>query len=201
MNTDWKRAYGSTLEDIRQKANMILGRQPGFSITHTTNPDVLRRIRDGETAIETSNVSGCCMCMKRALIDEIGRFDDRFHPYGNEDREFSIRVLKNGRSNYVYPKVAMFHGFDERQETTQDFKSMKQMIEVDLLLRLSVLDGAFERTLSFGAYALYALIRRGLRAVQSRNTDIFTETVVAISNALTIHRTRRQAETDASRCR
>ncbi len=195
MNENWKRVYFSTLEDIRQKFSMLFGMQPGFFINHDRNPDVLHRIRSGDAEIPTSNVSGCCMAYRRALLDKVGYYYEGFHPYGSEDRAFSIQAMKNGYTNYVNPRVAMFHGFDERQSTTEDFKSMKQLIKMDVLLRLVVLDGKLERFLSVSAYSAYALLRRGLRAIQRGKSEIFWETVEAIREAFDTYRRNKPEET------
>jgi GT2 family glycosyltransferase len=53
-------------------------------------------------------ISGCCMLIKKDLINKIGLLDENFFFY-NEDREFCYRGWKNGFETWVYPQSEIIH--------------------------------------------------------------------------------------------
>lgn len=57
---------------------------------------------------ETDFASGCCMFIKKEVIDAIGVFDDRYFLY-YEDADFSYRAKKNGFSILFAPKAIVWH--------------------------------------------------------------------------------------------
>jgi GT2 family glycosyltransferase len=50
-----------------------------------------------------------CMLVRRAVVDEIGGFDERFSPWGFEDDDFSMRAALAGFRNRVALDVFVRH--------------------------------------------------------------------------------------------
>lgn len=60
--------------------------------------------------IEVPTGNGFCLYIRRALIDEIGVFDEEKFPRGyGEENEFCMRALRAGWANLVTDKVYVFH--------------------------------------------------------------------------------------------
>lgn len=58
---------------------------------------------------EVSVLSGCCMMVRRAVIEEIGgAFDEDYFMYC-EDVDLSYRIQKAGYQNIYYPKARLIH--------------------------------------------------------------------------------------------
>ncbi len=53
------------------------------------------------------HISGCCMLLRKSLLDEIGGFDENFFMY-LEDTDLTIRMGKKAR-NVFFPDVAVTH--------------------------------------------------------------------------------------------
>lgn len=51
----------------------------------------------------------CCVLFKRELVDEIGLLDENFSPAFFEDNDYSIRSIKEGKYNYVFNEVFIYH--------------------------------------------------------------------------------------------
>lgn len=58
--------------------------------------------------MEVPYASGCFMLFRRAVLDRIGGFDDRFFLY-MEDADISVRVAKDGFRVLYYPGAHVFH--------------------------------------------------------------------------------------------
>jgi GT2 family glycosyltransferase len=50
-----------------------------------------------------------CMLVRRAVVDEIGGFDERFSPWGFEDDDFSMRAVMAGFRNRIALDVFVRH--------------------------------------------------------------------------------------------
>jgi hypothetical protein len=57
---------------------------------------------------ETDFVTGCCMIIRKNLIDKIGFFDNKYFLYF-EDVDFSIRAKKNGFKVKYIPNSYLYH--------------------------------------------------------------------------------------------
>jgi len=57
-------------------------------------------------------VGGCCMLIRRKVIDKIGLFDERFFMYF-EDADFCLRAKKMGYTTSIEPKSIIVHNFQE----------------------------------------------------------------------------------------
>jgi GT2 family glycosyltransferase len=55
-----------------------------------------------------AGVSGSCMLIRRAVIDQIGYLDDRFFAY-QEDADFCLRARQSGWQIYYVPAAQIVH--------------------------------------------------------------------------------------------
>jgi GT2 family glycosyltransferase len=61
---------------------------------------------DQETEVDA--ISGCFMLMAKAVLDEVGLFDEAFFMYG-EDLDLCFRIKAAGHHIYYYPAVSIVH--------------------------------------------------------------------------------------------
>ncbi len=61
-----------------------------------------------EKIIETDFATGCCMLIKKSVVDKIGVFDSKYFLYF-EDVDYSIRAKKAGFKVVYYPKAYLWH--------------------------------------------------------------------------------------------
>ncbi|MBD3232007.1 glycosyltransferase [Candidatus Dependentiae bacterium] len=61
---------------------------------------------------EVDWVSGCCMMIRKKMIEKIGAFDVQFFMY-NEDVDICIRAKQNGWGVYYYPDAEILHYIGE----------------------------------------------------------------------------------------
>lgn len=57
---------------------------------------------------ETELATGCCMMIKREVLEKVGIFDDRYYLY-YEDSDLNIRVKKAGFKIMFVPRSVIFH--------------------------------------------------------------------------------------------
>lgn len=57
---------------------------------------------------ETDFVTGCCMLIKKCVVDKIGFFDSKYFLY-YEDVDYSIRTVRQGLKVVYYPKAHLWH--------------------------------------------------------------------------------------------
>ncbi len=57
---------------------------------------------------ETDFATGCCMLIKKQVLDKIGFFDEKYFLYF-EDIDYSVRAKKNGFEVYYYPGAFLWH--------------------------------------------------------------------------------------------
>lgn len=57
---------------------------------------------------ETELVTGCCMMIKKEVLDKVGIFDERYYLY-YEDSDLNIRAKKKGFKIVYVPKSIIFH--------------------------------------------------------------------------------------------
>ncbi|MBI5033443.1 MAG: glycosyltransferase family 2 protein [Chloroflexi bacterium] len=63
----------------------------------------------GENEIHAADaISGSCMLIRRAVLDQIGLFDERFFAY-QEDADFCFRAKRAGWQIYYYPPAQIIH--------------------------------------------------------------------------------------------
>jgi GT2 family glycosyltransferase len=80
--------------------------------------------RTGSCApVEVPTGSGFCMYIRRALLDQIGLFDEEAFPRGyGEENDFCMRALKSGWRNLISPHAYVFH------ERTASFGAEKETL-------------------------------------------------------------------------
>lgn len=61
-----------------------------------------------EEAIDTDFATGCCMLIRRELIEKIGFLDQKYFLYF-EDIDYSMRAKGNGFKVMYYPKTCLWH--------------------------------------------------------------------------------------------
>lgn len=85
------------------------------SLLLNTDANVVSSIKGGAEEIETKTVTGGGQVFRSSLLFSVGLLEPAFSPYGHEDHEFSIRVVKAGYKNYINCSMFILHGIDERQ--------------------------------------------------------------------------------------
>ncbi|MCB0699705.1 MAG: glycosyltransferase [Chitinophagales bacterium] len=82
--------------------NKIFSKSPYFNKYYAVHVD------KDQTA-EVDMLSGCCMMVRRKVIDEIGgAFDESYFMYC-EDFDLSYRIQKSGYKNVYYPETTLIH--------------------------------------------------------------------------------------------
>lgn len=89
---------GKVIYDIGGKVNKIFGRT-----THTE----VSRVRDKNERV-VDYVSGCCMLIKKEVLEKVGLFDESFFLY-YEDVDFCLRAKNKGFLTYILPSVYVGH--------------------------------------------------------------------------------------------
>ena len=97
----FKNAKGEWIYDYGGKINWWTGRTTHIEKKATGN-------RQQATDSEIDYVSGCCMMVKRKVLETVGLFDERFYFYF-EDVDFCLRTVKNGFKIGVDKDVVVYH--------------------------------------------------------------------------------------------
>lgn len=115
-NTHWRSTYfddAQTVDGIVSASSGLL--QGDFKQSNSRNPRILNLLFDGQSElIETTNVGGGALIIRRSLLDEIGLLSDLFSPYGYEDVDFSLRAIHAGYRNVIDARTFILHGTDDR---------------------------------------------------------------------------------------
>ncbi len=109
------------------------GRFVGRTIVHSLAPAPTVRAPWEEVAV----VDAVCMCLPRALFEEIGGLDEAYGFYHGLDRELSFAVRERGRRCVVVHAPFVHHGGATR---ARDFAARPERERADLALRQAVLD-------------------------------------------------------------
>ncbi len=83
---------------------------------------------------ETSYVSGCCLLMRRNVIEKIGLLDESYFIYG-EDADWCIRARRAGYPSIVVPSARIWH---KVSASSGRFSWFKQSNKLKSQLRLMV---------------------------------------------------------------
>jgi N-acetylglucosaminyl-diphospho-decaprenol L-rhamnosyltransferase len=76
-----------------------------------------------------SMLSGAAILVRRAVIDEVGGFDERFHMYG-EDNELCLRIVRAGWQLIFQPAaVILHHGASSSQQRWTNLEKRQVQIE------------------------------------------------------------------------
>ena len=79
-----------------------------FPNNRITRQNLLTSTSDGITPMEVDWVSGACMMVRKAAIDDIGPLDERFFLYW-EDADWCKRMWVSGWKVVYYPRAAVMH--------------------------------------------------------------------------------------------
>jgi GT2 family glycosyltransferase len=201
-SVDWERAYCSTTTDILSTFRLRKIRRLRDSSwvipQNKDNPDIVKKIKEGQECIEVSNLAGYAVVYRRSLLEQIGGYDEGFNPYLFEDCEFSIRAMKAGYVNYVNTQALIFHGTHLRDSAvsasrTSHVSRRRQDVKTRVLLRRRVLDTPLRRVWSIGTFLCYRLYRSLIHSIRSRNISPLAETFLGGRDGLFCQ------ETDQSR--
>ena len=69
-------------------------------------------------------LSGAAILARRAMIDEVGGFDERFHVYG-EDNEWCLRITRSGWHLVFEPRAVILHR--GAQSSSQRWSSLQKL--------------------------------------------------------------------------
>jgi GT2 family glycosyltransferase len=64
--------------------------------------------RDGWNPLALEFLTGCCLLVKRRVLEAIGLFDERFYLYW-EDADFMVRMNQAGFKNVLVPSASIWH--------------------------------------------------------------------------------------------
>ncbi len=70
----------------------------------------VREIDTGQydVQVETEYITGCCMLVRRRVIEQVGVFDETYYIYG-EDSDWSIRTSRAGYKLLYVPSASIWH--------------------------------------------------------------------------------------------
>ncbi len=105
--------------------NKLFSKSPYFNKYYAVH------VQEHETA-EVDMLSGCCMMVRRSVIDEIGgAFDEAFFMYC-EDFDLSYRIQQAGYKNIYYPETTLIHykGESTRKATISHVKIFNDALTV-----------------------------------------------------------------------
>jgi GT2 family glycosyltransferase len=78
---------------------------------------------DEDTTHEAQGVSGSCMLIRRAVLEQVGYFDERFFAY-QEDADFCLRARQAGWKVYYYPQARVTHFGGQGGSRVQPYRSI-----------------------------------------------------------------------------
>ena len=74
---------------------------------------------------EVEHVSGCCLMIKRQVIDEIGLLDENFNPYFGEDTDWCMRAKKRGYRILYVPTARIWHHVVRKTSLSDQYLYLK----------------------------------------------------------------------------
>jgi GT2 family glycosyltransferase len=86
-----------------------------FYLLITRDPKTFTLIKSGIECFDVQTTGAGFQGFRTSLIDEIGKYEIGYNPFGLADRELSIRALKAGYTNYIICNTVAFHGTDNRK--------------------------------------------------------------------------------------
>lgn len=189
----WFLAYLSPLPFLLPPVNSLLemiGIRTRFGTHLRDSTGYLKKLAGGQDKFVVSSVAGCTQSFRREIINQVGGFDNRFNPYGLEDVDLNIRVMKAGYTNVTLGGVWLLHGTDSRhterdaQKMTENFfrvltifafkHTSRFLYRIHILLRIHVnrLRPFVGNSVSFKAQMVG--YRKGLSQVKgSRDVGVF----------------------------
>jgi GT2 family glycosyltransferase len=131
---------------------------PGFEVFHRI---VVPLDSDGPGLVDVDIVNGCCMMIRRAVLETVGRFDEQFFIV-HEESDLCLRAKRAGFSNGVLGRSLVWHkgssAFDRSGRQLQRYFDTRNLLH---LLRRHT--GRVSRSrplpLSLWRYGWYAFYR------------------------------------------
>lgn len=74
---------------------------------------------------EVDHVTGCCLMVKKKVIDKIGIFDQNFSPYYCEDTDFCLRAKKKGYKIIYIPGSKLWHHTIKKTSVSKNYWYLK----------------------------------------------------------------------------
>ena len=78
---------------------------------------------DEDATHEVDGVSGSCMLIRRAVIDQVGYFDEQFFAY-QEDADYCFQARKAGWKVYYFPNARVTHYGGQGGSRVQPYRSI-----------------------------------------------------------------------------
>ena len=166
VSKNWSLSYCSIWSYTCNQLCIFLGITPIFKTYHIYNAKILENIKTGANEILSSNIAGCATLYRRELVKDIGLYDESFNPYSLEDVEFCVRAMNKGYTNYINPKVALFHGTDLRSKNRKSYFSIKQKIITAITLRRRLIRNKLKLYYSIFSYLGMLMIWTTLLAIR-----------------------------------
>ncbi|MDQ3472711.1 MAG: glycosyltransferase family 2 protein [Acidobacteriota bacterium] len=90
-------------------------------------------------------LSGAALMVRRAMIDDVGGFDERFHMYG-EDSEWALRMVRGGWLMLFEPEATVTHHvgkssanrWTDLEKREREYKGFFQLQRLHLTRRLAI---------------------------------------------------------------
>jgi GT2 family glycosyltransferase len=114
-----------------------------------------------DTAHPAPVLSGACFWVRRAILGEVGAFDERFFLYA-EDIDLSFRIERAGYTNYYSPGATIVHFKGE--STRKDTRYVRQFYGAMRQFRRKHLNGGWPAVLDWGIQAAIQ-VRSGMAVV------------------------------------
>jgi len=74
---------------------------------------------------EVEHVAGCCLMIKKKVIDEIGILDQNFIEYFTEDTDWCLRARKKGYKIMYVPKAKIWHHVIKKTSVSERYWYLK----------------------------------------------------------------------------
>ena len=74
---------------------------------------------------EVDHVAGCCLMIKKKVIDEIGILDQNFIEYFTEDTDWCLRARKKGYKIMYVPKAKIWHHVIKKTSVSERYWYLK----------------------------------------------------------------------------
>lgn len=74
---------------------------------------------------EVSHVAGCCLMIKKKVIDEIGILDQNFIEYFTEDTDWCLRARKRGYKIMYVPNARLWHHVIKKTSVSERYWYLK----------------------------------------------------------------------------
>lgn len=92
------------------------GTDQDYPCRFPTIPEMIRRAvkgpqfpgRDATGPVPMDRIHGCCLVLRRAILDRVGMMDEQFFMY-DEDMDWCLRTRKAGWELYLLPDATVIH--------------------------------------------------------------------------------------------